>query len=103
MTQSGRSSSCWGYRGLGNGKKPGGARGLRPRRLFCEPLEARQLLTATITEYSVISSGTNPAPTSLTAGPDGNIWLNEPAINAIDSFNPSAHYREPRRDRSSEW
>ncbi len=67
-----------------------GKRGSRRNRLGIDPLEERSLLSAVITEYSALSSGSNGTPTQLTFASDGNIWFTEPSADEIGVFNPTS-------------
>jgi len=57
----------------------------RPR---LEGLEDRCLLSPTITEFNV---PTDLGLTSITAGPDGNLWFSDQGTNSIGTINPATH------------
>ncbi len=59
------------------------------RRPALEGLESRQLLALSIAEFPTQLVG--GLPTSITPGPDGDLWFTLPQVNAIGSFNPTTH------------
>jgi uncharacterized repeat protein (TIGR01451 family) len=61
----------------------------RNRRLQVEGLESRCLLSATINEFPVPTSDSNP--TDIVTGPDGNLWFTESLGNKIGEINPTSH------------
>ena len=48
-------------------------------------------VTASITEYSVISGGVNPATTNLALATGNTLWFNQPAINGIGQFSTASN------------
>jgi streptogramin lyase len=71
------------------GTASGGRR--RPiARLRVEGLESRSLLSVTINEF-YIPTNPGPAPTQITAGPDGNLWFTEAGADKIGEINPITH------------
>ena len=62
--------------------------GTARRRPILESLESRRLL-ASIAQYPVPSPG--ELPTSIIAGPDGNLWFTEGLGSEIGMINPSTH------------
>jgi uncharacterized repeat protein (TIGR01451 family) len=61
----------------------------RSRRPRVEGLESRFLLSATINEFPVPTTASEP--TGITAGPDGNLWFVESASSQIAEINPTTH------------
>jgi uncharacterized repeat protein (TIGR01451 family) len=65
----------------------------RPRRriarLQVEGLEWRSLLSVTINEFPVPTTGSDP--TDIATGPDGDLWFTESLGNKIGQINPSTH------------
>jgi streptogramin lyase len=67
-----------------------GQRRCLSNRPFLEVLESRRLLSATVTEYPALYSGTNGNPSQLAVGSDGNLWFTEPTADALGAFNPTS-------------
>ena len=69
---------------------PGTAVRRRGRRPCLEPLESRQLLSATsITEFPTPTAAA--APVGITLGPDGNLWFTEYGADKVGTINPTTH------------
>src|SRR5262249_50063031 len=65
------------------------ARGTRRTPPAIEGLEHRRLLSISITNYPIPTADADPS--TIAAGPDGNVWFTEPDVNQVARINRTTH------------